>query len=72
MGEQTYTVAGTHYGECQANIEMGLPRLDGVRDVKGDHREPRIWVRLDEHRLGEQRLADNIERFGYSPVENRQ
>lgn len=70
MAEQTFTVTGIHCDGCEANIETGLRRLDGVRDVKADHREQTIWVRFDERRLDEQRLAEQLDRIGYSPVES--
>jgi copper chaperone CopZ len=68
MAEQTFTVTGIHCDGCEANIESGLRRLDGVRDVNADHREQTIWVRFDERRLDEQRLAEQLDRIGYSPV----
>lgn len=68
MAEQTFTVTGIHCDGCEANIETGLRRLDGVGDVKADHQEQTIWVRFDEQRLDEQRLAEQLDRIGYSPV----
>jgi copper chaperone CopZ len=72
MAEQTLAVSGIHCDGCEASIENGLKRLDGVRAVKADHREQTIWVRFDEQRLDEQRLADQLERIGYSPVGSSQ
>jgi copper chaperone CopZ len=72
MAEQRFTVSGIHCNGCEANIETGLRRLDGVRDVKADHREQTIWVRFDERRLDEQRLSEQLERIGYSPVGTNQ
>lgn len=71
VAEQTFTVTGIHCDGCEATIETGLRRLDGVRDVKADHRQQTIWVRYDQRRLDEQRLADQLERIGYSPVGSR-
>ena len=71
VAEETFTVTGIHCDGCEASIEAGLRRLDGVRDVKADHREQTIWVRFDEERLDERRLADQLERIGYSPVGSR-
>lgn len=68
MAERTFTVSGIHCDGCEANIETGLRRLDGLRDVKADHREQTIWGRFDEQRLDEQRLSEQLERTGYSPV----
>jgi copper chaperone CopZ len=68
MAEQTFTVTGIHCEGCEANIETGLRRLDGVRDVKADHREQTIWVRFDDRRLDEERVAEQLDRVGYSPV----
>jgi len=71
VAEQTFTVTGIHCDGCEATIEAGLRRVDGVRDVKADHRAQTIWVRYDEGRLDEQRLADQLERIGYAPVGSR-
>jgi copper chaperone CopZ len=68
MVEKTLAVSGIHCAGCEASIEGGLRRLDGVRGVKADHREQTIRVRFDERRLDERRLADQLERIGYSPV----
>lgn len=65
--EQTFTVSGIHCDGCEANIETGLRRLDGVRDVKADHREQTIWVRFDAGRIDGQSLAAQLERIGYTP-----
>jgi copper chaperone CopZ len=70
VAEQTFTVTGIHCAGCESNIETGLRRLDGVRDVKADHSGQTIWVRFDERRLDGQRLAAQLQRIGYSPVGN--
>ncbi len=68
MAEHRFTVSGIHCNGCEASIEAGLRRVDGVRDVKADHREQTIWVRFDEQRLDEDRLSEQLEWIGYSPV----
>ncbi len=68
MAEQTFTVTGIHCDGCEATIETGLRRLDGVRAVKADRRAQTIWVRFDERRLDEDRLAEQLDRIGYTPV----
>jgi copper chaperone CopZ len=68
VAEKTFAVSGIHCSGCEANIARGLRRLDGVRDVKADHRTQTIWVRFDEHGLDEERLFQHLERIGYSPV----
>lgn len=71
MAERTFTVTGIHCDGCDGcdvNIETALRRLDGVRDVKADHRAQTISVRFDERRLDEQRLAEQLDRIEYSPV----
>jgi copper chaperone CopZ len=68
MAEETFTVTGIHCAGCQASIEAGLRRLDGVRGVQADHRAQTIRVRFDERRLGRERLAEQLERIGYTPI----
>lgn len=68
VAEQTFSVTGMHCEGCEASIETGLRRLDGVRDAKADHRQQTIWVRYDQRRLNGQRLADQLARIGYAPV----
>lgn len=71
VAEQTFTVTGMHFDSCEANIETGLRSLECVRDVEADHRRQAIRVRFDQRRLDEQRLAEQLERIGYSPVDTR-
>lgn len=68
MAERTFAVAGIHCEGCESAIETGLRRVEGVRQVKADHRAQTITVRYDEARLDEHDLAGHLARIGYEPV----
>jgi copper chaperone CopZ len=57
-----------HCEGCESAIEAGLRRLDGVRQVRADHRTQTVKVRFDEARLGEADLAGRLAAIGYEPV----
>jgi copper chaperone CopZ len=68
VAETTFAVSGIHCEGCESAIETGLRRLDGVRQVRADHRTQTIWVRYDDARLDEAELARHLARLGYEPV----
>lgn len=70
MAEKTFVVSGIHCAGCESAIQSGLGRLEGVRRVKADHCAQTVTVSYTPGRLEEDRLADQLSRMGYSPVED--
>jgi copper chaperone CopZ len=68
VAEHTFAVSGIHCQSCESAIETGLRRLDGVRQVRADHRAKTITVRYDEARLDDGELARHLARIGYEPA----
>lgn len=68
MANETFVLAGIHCAGCDASIGAGLRRLDGVRDVKADHRKQTIRLGFDERSLDEDAVAKPVHRIGYAPL----
>lgn len=70
MAEKTFVVSGIHCAGCESAIQSGLGRLDGVRRVKADHRAQTVTVSYTPGRLEEAKVADQLSRMGFAPVED--
>jgi len=58
-------ITGMTCANCAANIERGLKKLDGVRDVSVNFASERAQVAIDEKRTGVKDVVDRIEQSGY-------
>ena len=54
-----------HCGSCERRIEKAVSRLDGVRQVKADHRSGEVHVALEAGRVTEADVRTSVERAGF-------
>lgn len=54
-----------HCSSCENRIEAALKKVDGVREVKADHRTQKVRVTLDPERSSVSELTDRLSRLGY-------
>ncbi len=58
-------VTGMSCANCAANIERGLNKLEGVRDVSVNFASERARVDIDPEKTGVREVVDRIHRSGY-------
>ncbi len=63
--QATIRVRQIHCEGCERRIEKAVSQLDGVRQVKADHRSGEVRVVLDERRASEAAIRTSIERAGF-------
>ena len=61
----TFDVSGWTCGSCAASTRIALNKLEGVEDVKTDHRSKEAVVRYDDARIAPERMIQAIEKIGY-------
>jgi len=61
----TIQVRQIHCPGCERRIERAVSHLDGVRQVKADHRNGEVRVVLDDRRTSSSAIRDSIERAGF-------
>lgn len=59
------TVKGMHCAGCEQAVTVVLESLDGVSEVKADHKAEKVTVSYDHERVSEQDMRDGIELAGY-------
>jgi copper chaperone CopZ len=63
--QTTIRVRQIHCEGCERRIEKAASQVDGVRQVKADHRTGEVRVVLDETRASETAIRASIERAGF-------
>jgi copper chaperone CopZ len=63
--QATIRVRQIHCDGCERRIEKAAGQVDGVRQVKADHRTGEVRVVLDETRASEAAIRASIERAGF-------
>lgn len=71
MAERSFLVSGIHCGGCANHIEIGVRRLDGVRQVAADPDTKVVLIDFDEQRLDAGAIAARLEQLGF-PVAERE
>jgi copper chaperone len=66
MTQQTITVQGMTCGGCEQSIQRAVTTLDGVDEVRADHRAGRVTVRFDADIVGEESIGERIREVGYT------
>jgi copper chaperone CopZ len=61
----TFDVRGWNCGSCAASTRIALKKLDGVEDVKADHRKMEATVTYDDAKSSPAQMIQTIERLGY-------
>lgn len=64
-GQTTIRVRQIHCTGCERRIEQAVSQLDGVRQVKADHRSGDVRVALDDTRVSDGAVRTAIERAGF-------
>ncbi len=54
-----------HCTGCERRIEQAVTQVDGVRQVKADHRHREVRVVLDDRRTSDAAIRASIERAGF-------
>ncbi len=54
-----------HCTGCERRIEQAVTQVDGVRQVKADHRHGEVRVVLDDRRTSDAAIRASIERAGF-------
>lgn len=62
----TVQVAGMSCSGCEQRLGKALGRLDGVREVRADHRTGRVQVRFDPAVTDRGVLAEQVATAGYT------
>ena len=65
MKKVEYKVTGMTCGGCAASVERVLRRNQGVKDVKVEHLDNRVFVTYDEAQVKDDVLLDKINRLGF-------
>ncbi len=63
--QSTIRVRQIHCESCERRIEKAVGQLDGVRQVKADHRNGELRVVLEATRTSEGAIRSAIERSGF-------
>ena len=63
--QATIRVRQIHCGGCEGRIEKAVGQLDGVRQVKADHRTGEVRVVLEGTLSSEGAIRTAIERAGF-------
>ena len=63
--QATIRVRQIHCTGCERRIEQAVSRLDGVRQVKADHRNGEVRVVLDDTRTSDATIRTSITRAGF-------
>ncbi len=63
--EATIRVREIHCEGCERRIEKAVSQLDGVRQVKADHRDGQVRVVLEGTLTSEGAIRTAIERAGF-------
>ncbi len=61
----TIRVRQIHCAGCERRIEQAVSQLDGVRQVKADHRNGEVRVVLEGTLTSEMAIRTSIERAGF-------
>lgn len=67
MAESTVELntTGMHCPSCSMLIEMTVGELDGVAEVRSDHRTGKTSVTFDPDKVDSDRIVDEIRKAGY-------
>ncbi len=63
--QSTIRVRRIHCESCERRIEKAVSQMDGVRQVKADHRNGEVRVVLEGTRTSEEAIRTAIERSGF-------
>jgi len=63
--ELTFDVKGMHCAGCEQNVAFALVELDGVLDVKADHKAETVTASVVDDSVNPQAIAIAIEAMGY-------
>ena len=63
--QATIRVRQIHCTGCERRIEQSVTQLDGVRQVKADHRTGEVRVVLDGARISDVAIRTAVERAGF-------
>ena len=67
MKEITIRVTGMTCDGCEATIRKALLKVNGVSDVRADHKTGNVWMDVNEPRFRITEVDEAIHRLGYKP-----
>lgn len=65
MRTDTYTVADIHCGGCEATIRNLVGDVEGVHDVRPDHRTNEVMITYDENLLDDDAIREALANTGF-------
>lgn len=68
VAEVTYSV-NLHCENCQKKVEAALPYIKGVKDMKVNLNEQKIWLQYDPTKTSKTVLAAELKKLGYPAKE---
>ena len=71
MIARTYRVDSIHCAGCESAIRQALGSLDGIADVRPDHRTNDVWVRFDESKMTPDAVAAALSNAGFQVQSSR-
>ena len=71
MIARTYRVDSIHCAGCESAIRQALGSLDGIADVRPDHRTNDVWVRFDESKMTPDAVAAALGNAGFQVQSSR-
>jgi copper ion binding protein len=66
MEQLTLHVTGMTCGGCENAVKRALARIEGVVNVSASHTENRVVVEYDAAKIDRTRIADAINKAGYT------
>ena len=71
MIARTYRVDSIHCAGCESAIRQALGSLNGIADVRPDHRTNDVWVRFDESKMTPDAVAAALGNAGFQVQSSR-
>ena len=66
--EITYKV-DLHCESCKKKMEAAVPYIKGVKDMKIDFKEQKVWIKYDTSKINKETLTAEVKKLGYGADE---
>lgn len=67
MTRLTFDVDGMKCGGCESLIVSSLEDVDGIQEVKADHKTGQVTISFDATVIQEEEIKQTIRAQGYNP-----
>ncbi len=66
--EMTIGVEGMTCRHCEMSVEKAIKQLEGVKDVKANHKEKKVFIIYENQSLSKEDFFKAVEETGYIPI----